>query len=108
MKRSLLSVAGICCLLHFGGCQNADLRPPPKAADLAVTGKRQHVDVAVLSQGRNVFVSRCTECHTLPAISRHTPAAWPGLVDSMSGRARLKSAEHDALIAYILAARAQP
>ncbi len=58
-----------------------------------------------LTAGRRVFVSRCIECHTLPAINEHTPAAWPHIIARMSPRADLTAAERDALLSYILAAR---
>lgn len=69
--------------------------------------RRQDVDLAKLRQGRTLFVHRCIECHTLPAIWRYSPQDWPGIVNSMSHRASLKPAERDAIIVYILAARAQ-
>jgi len=61
----------------------------------------------MLREGRTLFVSRCIECHTLPAVSRYNAAAWPRLVDKMSGRANLKPAERDAIVAYLLAVRGQ-
>jgi mono/diheme cytochrome c family protein len=65
-----------------------------------------HVDVAKLREGRALFVHRCIECHTLPAIWRYSAQDWPEIVNSMSHRASLKPAEREAVIAYILAVRA--
>lgn len=62
-----------------------------------------HSDAQTLNAGRKVFVNRCIECHVLPSINRYPANAWPGLVDAMSARADLTRAEHEALIAYILA-----
>jgi len=70
-------------------------------------GERAHVDERTLREGRSLFVSRCIECHTLPVVSRYDPVAWPWLVDNMAHRASLKPAEREALVAYLLAVRAQ-
>jgi len=86
-------------------CESANY-VPPVTAEMATTGKRQHVDVAKLNQGRTLFVHRCIECHTLPPLWHYTPKDWTEIVNSMSHRASLKPAERDAVIAYILAVRA--
>jgi hypothetical protein len=43
----------------------------------------------------------------LPVVSDYRASAWPRLVDKMADRADLKSSERNAVVAYILAARAQ-
>jgi mono/diheme cytochrome c family protein len=67
---------------------------------------KQHVDLGTLQQGRTLFVNRCIECHTLPPLWRYRAEDWPEIVNSMSHRASLKPAERDAILAYIIAARA--
>ncbi len=80
---------------------------PPVTAQMAAASSRRHdVDLAQLRQGRTLFVHRCIECHTLPVLWRYTPKDWTEIVNSMSHRASLKTAERDAVIAYILAVRA--
>jgi hypothetical protein len=54
---------------------------------------------------RSCHVTRCIDCHTLPAIKDHPSAEWPGLVKRMAKRADLKPKEYDAIVAYILAAK---
>ena len=102
-RRSLF--AALLCLL--AGCESIGNQPPPVTAEFAKVGARQHVDLATLREGRALFVSRCIECHTLPAVTKHTAAEWPALIDEMAGRANLKPAERVAVLAYILAARTQ-
>jgi hypothetical protein len=53
-----------------------------------------------------LFVHRCIECHTLPAIWKYSGEDWPKIVNDMSHRASLKPADREAVIAYILAVRA--
>jgi cytochrome c2 len=62
--------------------------------------------LAKLHEGRTLFVHRCIECHTLPALWHYTPKDWVEIVNDMAHRASLKPAERDAVIAYILAVRA--
>jgi hypothetical protein len=102
MKKSILFAV---CLL--GGCESTQRVPPPVTSQMAKVGATQHVDLAGLRRGRSLFVSRCIECHTLPAVSAHSVTEWPRLIDEMAGRANLKAEEQSALLAYILAARAQ-
>jgi hypothetical protein len=114
-RNRLPSFAALVCLL--ASCESTGYAPPPVTGKMAKTSAKQsaigrtrrgeHVDLARLREGRTLFVSRCIECHTLPAVTRHTATEWPGIVDEMAGRASLKPAERDALLAYITAARAQ-
>ena len=95
MKTLLLA-----CLI-FTGCETANYAP------LLTRSSRRDVDLTKLNRGRNLFVHRCIECHTLPPIWKYSPEDWPKIVNDMSHRASLKPAERDAIVAYILAARKQ-
>lgn len=57
--------------------------------------------------GRSLFVDRCAHCHALPEIAAHTSEQWPGIVGHMTKRSGLKPEQSSAVLAYILAARAQ-
>ena len=80
---------------------------PPVAFHTATARKGQHVDLAMLSQGRTLLAHRCIECHTLPPLWHYRTEDWPEIVNSMSHRASLKPAEREAIVAYILAVRSQ-
>lgn len=69
------------------------------------SARQQRANETTLVAGRAVFVSRCIECHVLPAIAEHSADAWPAIIGRMSSRADLKPAEREALLAYILAAK---
>lgn len=86
------------------GCESINYLPPV-TSQMATPRKGQHVDLAMLREGRMLFVHRCIECHTLPVLWRYSTEDWPKIVDSMSHRASLKPAEREAIVAYILAAR---
>jgi mono/diheme cytochrome c family protein len=94
-------VGGVAVLLLAASCSTNSVDAPPVTAALAGTRS----SAAQLSAGRTVFVNRCIECHTLPRIHEHAAADWPRIVNKMSGRANLTPAEHEALVAYVLAVR---
>jgi mono/diheme cytochrome c family protein len=91
MKKLLL----VCSL--FVGCETANYAP--------VVAVPRKSEATKLQRGRTLFVHRCIECHTLPAIWRYSREDWPKIVDDMSPRASLTSTDREAVIAYILAAR---
>jgi hypothetical protein len=78
---------------------------PPVTSQMAAARKGQHVDLAMLREGRTLFAHRCIECHTLPVLWHYSTQDWPEIVNSMSHRASLKPAEREAIVAYILAVR---
>jgi hypothetical protein len=80
---------------------------PPVTSQMAAAKKGQHVDLAILREGRKLFVHRCIECHTLPPLWHYRAEDWPEIVNSMSHRASLKPTEREAIVAYILAVRSQ-
>ena len=94
----------------FCGCQSESYAPPPPVALQMVAAsvrKEPHANIAMLREGRRLFVHRCIECHTLPAVWHYRTDEWPGIVSSMSHRASLKQAEREAIVAYILVVRSQ-
>jgi len=107
LKRLAIFAAAIICLVDLSSCGTTSFAPLPVTAESARAGARQHVDLATLHEGRALFVSRCIECHTLPAVSQHSATEWPRLIDEMAGRASLKSTQRDAVLAYILVAHSQ-
>jgi hypothetical protein len=101
MKKASIFVVLACLLVS---CESTNYAPPV-TLQMATARKGQHVDLAILREGRTLFVHRCIECHTLPVLWRYSTEDWPDIVDSMSRRASLKPAERDAIVAYILAVR---
>lgn len=107
MRNLAILAMAVVCLVDLSSCGTTSFTPPPVTPELAQTGKGQHGDIAMLREGRALFVHRCIECHTLPAFWRYSVEDWPDIVNSMSHRANLKPAEREAIVAYILAVRAQ-
>ena len=106
MRKLLIFAMALICLVDLSSCGTA-FAPPPITTALAHTGSGQHPDLVMLREGRALFVSRCIECHTLPPFWHYRSEDWPQIVDTMAERAKLKRAERDAIVAYILAVRTQ-
>jgi|ERR1051326_113496 mono/diheme cytochrome c family protein len=107
VRRVVEGLAIVSPILTLFSCESVNYVPPvtPKMATQSKKQTRQ-VDLVVLNKGRSLFVNRCIECHTLPAIWKYSRDDWPEIVNSMSHRASLKPAEREAIVAYILAVKA--
>jgi hypothetical protein len=104
MRKFSICFATLVCA--FLGCETANYAPPvTPAMARSNTHGRWQVETEKFERGRNLFVHRCIECHTLPALWHYTPKDWTEIVNSMSHRASLKPEDRDAVIAYILAVR---
>jgi hypothetical protein len=90
-------------LVAFSSCETVSSSAPTVTQVML----SKNADARSLTEGRNLFVNRCIDCHSLPPISKYSLERWPGLVQKMSGRAHLQPMERDAIVAYILAVRAQ-
>src|SRR5437763_12082954 len=105
--RPVPTLVALLIALALVNCETTRFAPPRVTPEMTMWKKNPGVDLATLETGRTLFVSRCIECHTLPAVSRYDAVAWLWLLDDMAKRASLKSDERKALLAYLLAACAQ-
>jgi mono/diheme cytochrome c family protein len=56
-----------------------------------------------LARGRTLYVRRCSGCHNLVLPQAFPPEKWPKLVDEMAARARLRPAERDDVVRFLVA-----
>lgn len=81
-------------LLLSGAGASACTPPPaaPVAADAVWAQQRwPGTTLGDLTQGRAVFVARCSSCHNLPDPAQKTADEWPAAVNEMAARAKLTS-----------------
>lgn len=78
---------------------------PPKVSTKLIAAAPDN-DARELEHGRTLFLNRCLQCHTLPAVTKYSAAEWPGLVRGMAARAELNAEQEREIIAYLRAASA--
>ncbi len=90
--------------LLLASCQtdNSNTAPPVSALSPAA---RANAAATTLQAGRQVFVTRCVECHLLQPIEKHSEARWHEIIATMAPRAKLTPAERIALETYLMAAK---
>ena len=63
------------------------------------------VDIETLQEGRRLLANRCTSCHSLEPVAKHTPSEWVEIVHKMSKRSGLSPEEEKKVAAFLVAAR---
>jgi len=58
-----------------------------------------------LTDGRELFVSRCNGCHGYPALTAVPEASWPSIVEKMARKAKLSREQGDHVLRFVLVAR---
>jgi hypothetical protein len=57
-----------------------------------------------LAQGHDVFVARCSSCHSLPRPDIKSPEEWDGVLAEMGARAKLSPLDRELVNRYLSAA----
>ena len=58
-----------------------------------------------LERGRSLYVSKCQDCHALPAPKGHSAEEWPKYMEKMGKLASLDTAGTELVLRYVIAAR---
>lgn len=59
---------------------------------------------AELSEGRSLFVERCSGCHTLPIPAEHKAAEWPDVMKRMTPFVRMTPEQLQSVERYLIVA----
>jgi len=88
----------ICLCFVFIGCMDVT-KVAPKVDTL---GLQQNI--ALLEQGRDIYINRCTKCHNAVRITRYPIKQWQDkILPEMILESRLSPAQSKAVTAYVLA-----
>ena len=90
--------------LLLASCQMDNSRTAPQITAL-LPAARGSASTVTLDAGRQVFVTRCVECHLLQPIAKHSETGWHEIIAIMAPRAKLTPTERIALEAYLSAAK---
>lgn len=99
----LLFVGITCFTLAFAGCLTIDEMAPPVGPKFSRIEDRG-VKLAVLKQGREVYLTDCTRCHSVERIDRYSIDHWHAIIERMGPQSKLDDSRTAALKAYIFAA----
>ena len=93
-KFSLITV--FVCL--FLGCMDVT-KVAPKVNTLGL-----QKNIALLEQGRDVYINRCTKCHNAVRISRYSQKQWDNeIMEEMIFKSKLTHEQSIAVTAYVRA-----
>jgi mono/diheme cytochrome c family protein len=81
--------------LIVAGCVSTDTLVPPVDPT--------HANAPLLTEGRRVYLRRCTPCHAPEPVNGYTFAEWKVEVADMREDAKLKPDEEQKLMAYLRA-----
>jgi hypothetical protein len=93
--------------LAGGGCA-AGLRQPVPGDVGSAAPAWPGTTLGDLQRGRSLYVRRCSSCHTLYLPSAYRPQSWPALVESMSEKARLTTAQERDITRFVVTLSAAP
>jgi hypothetical protein len=88
----------ICFCFLFIGCMDVT-KVAPKVDTLGL-----QKNIALLEQGRDVYINRCTKCHNAVRITRFPMKEWEDkILPEMILESRLAPAQSEAVTAYVRA-----
>jgi hypothetical protein len=81
-------------------------RTSPRVTPAFLTAAKVKTAREALEEGRQLYTSRCSECHDLEMIDSRGRSGWEKAVGGMSRRASLTGAEQTRILDYLMAAMA--
>ena len=104
LRLSVFAARALSVAALLGAC--GPTGPSTVTPDLVARARKHDAaaNEALLSAGRELFVTRCHDCHELPDPTAHAAASWPALVARMGKLARLDSVQERDLLRYLTAA----
>jgi cytochrome c5 len=83
----------------------------PRVTPAFTVQAQQHdatVTEARLQSGRDLYVSRCSSCHSLVDPTAYSEAEWPSWIHRMAGKAHIAPSQEALIFTYLKAARNTP
>lgn len=100
VRRWILAVVLVVCLVVVGCATIEDLAPPVDATVLQLAAAHE-IDADRLSQGRVLYITACARCHRPEPVVRYAPQRWREILPRMFARTRLGPDEAEAVEAYL-------
>ena len=105
MKTPHLFFASLVCAGSLNSCVSLETAAPPVA-----TLRSSHLNSGTqLESGRQIYIGKCTKCHSAEPIRDYPLADWIGdILPEMSEKSKLTPAETASVLAYVQAVLKSP
>jgi mono/diheme cytochrome c family protein len=82
-------------------CSGSIPEPTPLQAEWAAQ-RWKGTDIAALSEGRNIYINRCSRCHGLKNPEHYTAVQWDKILNIMGKKAKLNDNEFEKVSHYVI------
>lgn len=88
------------------GCATIDQLAPPVDEIMRSTAEFDDQTLAMLADGRHLYITNCARCHSPEAVTSYTNEQWTKILPRMTEKAGLSVRERLAVTEYVKAALA--
>jgi mono/diheme cytochrome c family protein len=100
----LLSVLPIAAAALLSACAGAKAVPEPSAKHVEYAERNGYpAPLASLKIGRRLYISRCSDCHTLYNPAEYPHEEWPTIVRDMAENAEINEDQVREITRYVVA-----
>lgn len=105
MKSPHFLLAGLLCAGFLNSCVSLETAAPP----VATLRSSNLNSSAQLESGRQLYVGKCTKCHSVEPIRDYPLADWiDDIMPEMAEKSKLTAEENASVLAYVLAVLKSP
>ena len=105
MKTPHLLLASLLCAGFLNSCVSLETAAPP----VATLQSSNLNSSAQLESGRQIYVGKCTKCHSAEPIRKYPLADWiSDIMPEMAEKSKLTPAETASVLAYVQAVLKSP
>lgn len=99
-----IGMATLALVLALGGCETTQ-QSAPFAREQLDAGQYSAEQLNAFDVGRDIYLRRCSTCHSIEPINRYSIDKWQSILPGMSDEAGLSEGETRQLADYILTLR---
>lgn len=103
MKIFGMMMAGMTVVVLAVGCATNPAIPQPSRA----MAEKANIPLSDIRRGHSVYLKKCGECHELMMPDQVSSSDWHVVVPGMAWNAGISREDEDAVLQYLLAAKAK-
>ncbi len=98
-----IRIAGFLLTSVVVGCATIDQLAPPVDEIMRSTAEFDDQTLAMLADGRHLYITSCARCHSPEAVTAYTSRQWTTILPRMAEKAELSVRERLAVSEYVKA-----